>query len=76
MWLQRRLHVSKLLSASGTPGACRGVPRTIDPKHSKFKTDKFAVELYDLNRFFANFPQKIKVNTGKRPQKCQKIAGC
>ena len=28
--------------------------------------EKFAVEIYELNRFFAIFPQKIQLDTGKR----------
>ena len=41
----------------------------IDPKNSIFKNRKFAVKLYDLNRFFAifcDFPPQIKLDTGKR----------
>jgi len=30
------------------------------------KIEKFAVEIYELNRFFAIFSQKIQLDTGKR----------
>jgi len=39
------------------------------PKFRILKIEKFAVELYDLNRFFAifsDFSSKIKLHTGKR----------
>jgi len=39
------------------------------PKIRFLKIEKFAVELFDLNRFFAIFPDfssKIKLHTGKR----------
>ena len=43
----------------------------IDPKNSNFEIEKFAVELYDLNRFFAIFGEILR----NLPQKSNLLGG-